>query len=123
MNALSKDTPLIYQRQYDWIDRLQIGDVLVDPHGTARVVRAIARWRRRNKDAELRVQTVHFSILRCSWTQRPVTVLFRSDLRSRKFRPTGIRVRLGTKMDKLIAVETKCLGLPKLTCCDVKGIQ
>jgi hypothetical protein len=59
------------------IDSLELGD-LVRINGTLRVVRDVSPGR--FKQAQVRVRSITFSILRCSWTRRPYTVKNRCDL-------------------------------------------
>lgn len=103
--------------QPEWMRSLRIGDVLEDANGSQRVVRYVKFY----KDGDLR--SVAFAIKRCSWTGRPYTMLGYSDLKTRGFRPTNVRVRMGSSLDWKIYAEignTRIRAL--LSCCAVKGV-
>lgn len=106
----------INRTQLPWMKTVKVGDVLISSKGTFRVVRGVTRF----SDGDLRC--VDFAIRHCSWTGRPVTVVNFTDLRSNGYYPAGIRVRLESELDKKLAEEVKCIGLPQLSCCRVKGI-
>lgn len=67
---------------------------------------------------------VTFAIRNCSWTNRCYTILSRTDLRIRGFRPTRQRAALRGKVDKLIKhdIEHHYPEDQILTCCDVKAV-
>lgn len=99
----------------DWIRRIQVGDVLRTDK-VFRVVRSVTHH-------PCGRTSVCFSIRHCSWTRRPITVLCSSDLKSRGYRPAGVRVKLNTELDAALAEECKMQDKPKIKCCDVRGIS
>lgn len=105
--------------QADWMRHVRIGDVLEDCNGTQRVVREVSHY----KNGDLRCVT--FAIRSCSWTGRPYTLLNYTDLRYRGFKPTGVRMRLGSKFDWKLYGEIhsrKRWPEMELRCCDMRGI-
>lgn len=99
--------------RYDWIDLLQIGDVVRFPSGRLRTVVGLGRVSGRLG----RVTHVEFPILCCSWTKRGTTVINRFEVVARGGRPTIARVNLqrpglGRRLAK---------GEP-VTCCEVIGV-
>lgn len=122
--------------RYAWVKTIRKGDVLKSGTGTLRAVREV-----KHNGASLGKTSVMFSILHCSWTHRPHTTLTGTDLVQFGYRPTGARVRLNKKIDRLIlddargrketvyrngkVVTMHCPLLPgdtKIHCCDVKGV-
>ncbi|HET6725856.1 MAG TPA: hypothetical protein VFH85_07620 [Gammaproteobacteria bacterium] len=108
------------------IDSLQVGD-LVRFRGALRVVRGVNRFAgyRKSKRKPSQVQSIDFSILRCSWTRRPYTVVSRCDL----YRvPLEIVKRgFGTEhgpLDVLLQRDIDARGCAPslLQCCDVIGV-
>lgn len=102
------------RKQLPWMATVAVGDVLISGRGLARVVRRVTRFR----DGDLR--SLSFSIKRCSWTGRGYTVKNYTDLRYEGFTPTGIRVKLNSKLDKLLDrdIHLACTADPKrITCC------
>jgi hypothetical protein len=95
---------------------VQVGDVLQSAAGTQRVVRKVSM----QDDGRLR--SVTFSILHCSWTHRPYTVMTASDLRIYGYAPVGHRVRLRTKLDRALNRAINDHTCRELSCCAVKGI-
>ena len=103
--------------KHNWMQDVQVGDVLVSGRGTFRIVRDV----KQKGDGCI----VSFVIRHCSWTHRPYTVLFPADLKTRGYKPTGIRVKLKGQFDRIIKKEldrTRRGDPPVLTCCDVIGI-
>jgi len=103
----------------DWRDDLVVGSVVYEGgnHSRPRIVRKITR-----KGNGL-VHSVTFSILHCSWTERPYTVLCRSDLATRGFTPAGCRVITSKRrLDKRLAATIANHEDRRMTCCDVVGI-
>lgn len=108
-----------YGMELDWRDNIKVGDVLRTHNGNFRIVRKVYR---RHGDKFL--GSVTFTIQQCSWTGRCYTIVNRSDLKQRKFSPTGVRVTKMTTMDKRInrdIIEDRPRGT-RLSCCDVRGI-
>ena len=102
--------------QPEWMATLREGDVLLDAKGNYRVVRGVT-YRRPGY-----LWGVSFAIRRCSWTGRPLTVLYWTDLRHRGFtKVEGVRVKLDRAGDDALREELKCIGPAKLTCCAVRG--
>jgi hypothetical protein len=64
----------------DWRDDLRAGDVIVSPKGDYRVVRYVSRHRRDGI-----IWGIALSIRRRSWTNRPYTMLTRTDIQVRGF--------------------------------------
>lgn len=93
---------------------VKVGDVLRTPSGKLRIVRKVSR----NQHGQF--NGAGFVILNCSWTKRPVTYKIFTELLD--WEHTGTEVELTSAMDAKIAIEMECRGLPKLSCCDVKGI-
>lgn len=110
-----------------WIDELQVGDVLRNDGGF-RVVREVTRFghgsRRgvRQFDRLGQVNCITLSILRCSWTKRPYTVMNRYDIVYQGYRPAGFRVRLDKPIDAQIARALQDRTEYTMTCCDVVGV-
>lgn len=106
-----------------WYRYLQVGDVLRAPSGDLRVVRGVSHFA--PKRCSLHGATaVTLVIRRCSWTKKPITVLFGADLNSRGYVPVSVRPRrLNAPLDKAIA---EWLQRPEetspLRCCDVRGL-
>lgn len=100
----------------DWRDQLRVGDVIRSAAGTHRVVRSAKR------DEFGLLVGIYLVIRACSWTRRAHTVLTRSDIRSRGFKPPIARVRLKSRLDRDIALDIKDFSRRKLTCCDVHGV-
>ena len=107
----------------DWRDDIKAGSVLYergDPN-RPRIVRKVSMDKRKGRDGL--IACVTFSILRCSWTHRPYTVISRSDLNWRGFTPVGVRVTNMTLMDKRLNAAILDLDNRRLSCCDVRGIR
>lgn len=107
--------------QEPWMREIRVGDVLECNGGrTQRVVRNVSFHA--NGD----LSCVTFTIAHCSWTGACYTVLNYTDLRYRGFRPTGVRLGLGSALDRQIAHDAalSCAQQKRrvLTCCDVRGI-
>jgi hypothetical protein len=103
----------------DWFAHLKVGDVLQRRRGPYRVVRSISR---RNDG---RLWGVSFAIRHCSWTKRPYTVYTASDLKVFGFRYVGVRLVLGSEIDRKLddAIHHNGAGRPHgLTCCSVRGV-
>lgn len=105
-----------------WMRAVRPGDVLADPSGNLRVVRYARVWR--NKYSRQDHLTLYLAIKRCSWTRRCYTVIGTQDIVQRGYRPTGARVKLNKKIDRLIAKDMAYENRfrPALTCCDVEGV-
>lgn len=112
----------IYKRgrfQRRWFDTVQVGDVLVSPSGKHRVVRGVKRY----SNGDLRCLT--FAIKRCTWTNRGHTYYGFTDLRLGGWRPTGVRVELGSELDFHFEVDlaTICGADTRLIdCCIAKDM-
>ena len=104
------------RHQLDWMRTVDVGDVLETANGTQRVVRKVSRF----KDGDLRC--LFFAIRRCSWTHRPYTLYFYTDLRLMGFRPTGAKYGLSTDLDQQLAGDIADHNRRTLDCCAVKGI-
>lgn len=104
--------PYLRLKKYAWIKDISVGDILMEGD-TPRVVRSVSHTGR---------TSVTFTIRHCSWTTRCYTVLNESDLRTRRFRPTGKRKRLDAPIDRAIreAIDKREI---KMHCCDVDGID
>lgn len=108
------------------IDSLEVGD-LVMFRGSLRIVRDVGRFQgyRKSKRKPRQVQSVVFSIQKCSWTRRPYTVVSRCELYRVPFAiiKRGFGVEHGP-IDVLLnrdVLSTK--GSPSiLQCCDVIGV-
>lgn len=70
----------------DWRDQIKVGDILLSRNGAERIVRNVTY----RKSSGL-LWGVSLAILKRSWTNRPHTVLTRSDLSVRGFLPSGKR--------------------------------
>lgn len=99
--------------KHDWIKEIRKGDILVEGD-TPRIVRNVQH----GKNGYC---CVTLAIRRCSWTRRCYTVINASDLKQRRFRPTGKRVRLDLPIDKAIEIAIQSREYT-LTCCDVEGV-
>lgn len=110
--------------RHAWIDEVQPGDILLERGEVPRVVRAVSRYKpgdRYGRDGFVR--SVTFVTKRCSWVQRCYTIVNRTDLKLRKFAPSGQRRVHPTLLDKMIALDiTKDARNKRIDCCDVKGI-
>lgn len=109
--------PAIATRSWQWLREVQVGDVL-KVNGRLRVVRGVSHgpfpWSRSNYS---------FAIKRCSWTHRGYTVYTSSDLITLGVQQMNKRIRLRTKLDRLLARDIKeSPDKPILTCCDVEGM-
>lgn len=82
--------------KFSWIMEIQKGDILMEGD-TPRVVREVS----------------HFNAY---------TIINSSDLKQRRFRPSGKRVTLSLDIDKSIEAEFRKYPPFGLTCCDVEGI-
>lgn len=100
-----------------WPYTVSPGDVLEGKSGALRVVRKVTNG------ASGFTTYVTFAIMRCSWTRRPYTVMNYIDLKAHGFRPTGIRVKLTTKMDKELTKDILDKNRRKLYCWDVVGVM
>jgi len=98
---------------FDWIEKIQVGDILLEGD-TPRIVREVHH-------REGGYCAVTLVIRRCSWTRRCYTVINSNDLKQRRFRPSGHRVKLGLDIDKKIEAAIQSREY-LLTCCDVEGI-
>jgi hypothetical protein len=107
----------------DWRDDIKIGTVLYErgDMNRPRIVREVAMSKGKGREGFLCAVT--FSILRCSWTHRPYTVVCRSDLKCRGFTPAGVRVTSMTLMDKRLNAAIIDLDNRRLSCCDVRGMR
>jgi len=117
--------------QYDWIDRLQPGDIVVSGRGTERIVRKVSRWSAKWGDQYEhkvgRVSHIYFSILRCSWTTRAYTLLTRNDFIQSGYQPikTASPIPLKTRLDRDLLHDirrNKSIKECILHCCDVVGV-
>lgn len=98
-----------------WIRAIRKGDVLAAGN-SLRVVRAVHHSGSHTY--------VTFTIRRCSWTTRCYTVLTEHDLKSRGFRNTGRRMRLGGELDYEIEQNFNLrMRDTTLHCCDVEGVR
>ena len=101
------------------------GDVLRWPSGALRVVRVFhdhGAFRDRYKRKPLRWKFCFFAIRRCSWTQRPYTVLNLGELQGLGVVNTGINVKFKTTFDKQLAAEMVDKDVRTIKCCAVKGL-
>jgi len=105
----------------DWRDTLKVGDVLISPTGSWRVVRAVSYWSEDNWCATRRglLQSVTLSIKRCSWTGRAFTLKIRSDL-ARWQKLEGARAKLSTEADRKLLEDIRKYTTNHFTCCTVK---
>lgn len=110
--------------QWAWIDQIQVGDVLLERGEVPRVVRAVSHFPANDRFGRAGfVRGVTFTIKHCSWVKRCTTTLNRTDLKTRRFKPSGHRRQQPTLLDKLIALDlTKDSHNKRLDCCDVRGI-
>jgi hypothetical protein len=104
----------------DWTAKIKAGDVLKSPSGVLRVVRVVKHFEHPNRPPKC---AVTFTILNCSWTGRGTTTYFSNDLRAFGYRPTKARVRLNTKIDRMIKSDRENSPQKTLTCCMVRGIS
>ena len=111
----------------EWIDQLQVGDVIRN-RGGFRVVRKVSRLKdpsrggmRKYNERAGQVNCVTLSILRCSWTKRPYTIVNRYDLSYAGYTPANFRIRLDKPLDIQLAHELESQG-KTMTCCDVIGV-
>ena len=97
---------------------LKVGDILKTPSGDLRVVREV------DYNADGTLWMICLAIRRCSWTRRAYTMLTPNDLRARKFKPTGKRVRLTGKLDRRLARDIASNDPDRrgLDCCAVRGM-
>jgi hypothetical protein len=89
------------------------GDVLQARSGLQRVVREVTRY----SNGDLRCLT--FVIQRCSWTERPYTVINYNDLRYMGYEPVGVTVPLDDQFQQALGMGNE---KGSLSCCDVRGI-
>jgi len=104
----------------DWRDNIKDGDVLLIGNDYRVVRRATYTTKHGNKT----LSAVTLAIRRCSWTKRPYTVVSRSDLKCRGFRPTGITIKRENN-STLIADLMRHIDndyLREMDCCLVKGV-
>lgn len=97
----------------DWRDKLKVGDIVLSPNGTERIVRKVKYFNNL-------LGWVSFVILHCSWTGRCYTCYSRSDLK--RYSPTKHSIALITPLDKEIA-EAIQADKVTVTCCDVEGLR
>jgi len=98
-----------------WTRTVRVGDVLISPAGTLRVVRRV-------NDYGDKGITVWFAVRHCSWTRRCHTLYDTKELARLRYRHTGVHVKLESKLDRQIEKEVHTLDWPKITCCDVEGV-
>lgn len=105
-------------KQPMWMRRVSIGDVLEIGNGKVqRVVRAVTFY------SCGALHSVTFTIKHCSWTHRCDTIVDVSRLLSERWRPTGVRSELKTRLDRKIARAVMNTNNRELDCCDVKGVS
>lgn len=105
-----------------WIDDIQVGDILLEKGKSPRVVRKVSRIKKGPRTGK--VHALSFTIKKCSWTGACHTTIVRTDLKTRKFSPTGKKAALNGELDKQIEANV-ALGdntLATIHCCDVKGV-
>lgn len=115
-----------FTKRYDWIDRLKPGDVVKFKSGSLRTVLEVTYRTHDNG----RLLCAMFTILHCSWTKRPYTILERSDIAQRGQCVTRARVNLAKHPAAVLAIADSCIrglddkGEPNrvATCCDVIGV-
>lgn len=99
---------------------VKIGDVFRAPSGLLRIVRHVKRSRNPRR------YWVVFTIQRCSWTHRAVTIYSLGELRQIGYVHTRQNVKLASKFDKLIEYDCTFPTTGKdrghFDCCDVRGI-
>lgn len=103
------------------IDSLEVGD-LISLNGTLRVVRAIGRRRPKSYLKDWQVYSIGLSILRCSWTRRPVTHKGRCDLYHCDL--SVVQKGYGvthTPIEEILQRDIET-GTRVLECCDVIGV-
>jgi hypothetical protein len=106
------------RRDPRWMAHVKVGDVLENHNGRSqRVVRSV--WWHKGKLAG-----VVFTIKHYSWTGACHTCVETARLKSEGWRPTGVRRRLRTPLDRKIAedVAQRDYRKRKLKCCDVIGV-
>jgi len=102
--------------------QIEVGDVLISGSGAFIIVRRVHKFQKRGY---LPNGSVTFVIQRCSWTTMGYTVYMFNDLKQMGYKPTGLRLKLTSVFDKLIAEEFERKGNASeciLHCCDVIGI-
>lgn len=108
----------------DWMDRIQVGDVLKSPNGDYRVVRQADLNKNKRSIYYNRKLYFGFAIRRCSWTGRATTIMTRHDLKARGYEPVGVRVKLTKDIDKTLEHDFDYSNRfdQILNCCDVKCV-
>lgn len=108
----------------DWMDRIQVGDVLKSASGDYRIVRSADLNQNKRSLYYNRKLYFAFAIRRCSWTGRSTTLLTRHDLINRGYKPVGVRVKLTSEIDKDLEHDLDYNNRfdQVLHCCDVKGV-
>jgi len=111
----------------DWRETVSVGDVLIMPSGSWRVVREVNYWSvdDRCKSRRGLLAFVELAIRRCSWTGRPSTTLSRPVLGNWS-KLHGARAKLDTEADKklLLDIENQTAFSRQsynYDCCDAKA--
>lgn len=113
-------------QEWEWLDKVEAGDILMASSGVMRVVRSVSKTTKPYRGRSVgHLYGISLVILNCSWTGSCLTHINRSDLKLRKFSPTGKRKQKVEFIDKLIAHDVlyDYRFKRKLSCCDVKGVR
>lgn len=96
--------------EWAWIDKIKVGDLLLTPSGDHRMVREVTiNSGKYSPQFAGKVKCISLAIRRCSWTGSGYTVINRTDIRERKYKPTGMKAQ--------------CLvDITKTTCCEAEGL-
>lgn len=110
----------VYKRgrmQREWFRAVQVGDVIRDPWGNDRVVRCVRRYENGDLSSLTFIKRIRGKF------NRPGAIYLASDLRIGGWRPTGVRVTLGSEFDFMVEAEVKLLPSPILVTYDeARGI-
>lgn len=92
-----------FSPEWDWLDQIQVGDILSTPSGDQRLVRHLSR----KKNG--RLAFIDLAIRNCSWTGRGITTLNRTSVAQRGFKPTGKKADVYVDVSKITCCEAKLL--------------
>ena len=106
-----------YTPRPEWVDRADVGTVLISPGGDFRVIRQVTR----GKHWGLPIFT--FAIRRCSWTRRPYTSYTWGELVRIGYTEAGAAVTLNTRHDRKLSKDIANHNRRSLYCWDVCGGQ
>jgi hypothetical protein len=93
-----------------WRDQIKVGDILSTPSGDERVVREAIYYKPDDRFGRGgKINYIVLAIRNCSWTGRGCTFINRSDIRARRFAPTGRTFEVLTDVRTITCCEAKIL--------------